>query len=98
MFVVNVPFDRCDDPADDGKQGGTFDGEFAIDRDGRFAGTKSDEFRRRRGADGITYTLKGRVAHGEAEGTLKMRILGTNCRSGLVEWKARKPSPPVPQT
>ncbi len=43
MFIVNVPF-NCDDPADDGKDGGSFEGKFAIDADGTFDDTKTDDF------------------------------------------------------
>ncbi len=98
MFIVGVPFDRCDDPADDGKQGGDFKGVFDIARNGRFGGTETDMFRRRGTPEGIKYTLDGKLDGREAKGTLKMKIIGTNCRSGLVEWKAKKPAPPVPQS
>jgi len=98
MFVRNVPFDRCDDPADDGKDGGSFEGKFPIDGNGKFDDTKTDQFDARGVATGITYTLKGSLDGSRAQGTLKMKLLGTNCRSGEVDWKARKPSPPVPQT
>ncbi len=95
MFIVNVPFHGCDDPADDGKTGGAFDGKFPIGQDGKFAGTKTDQFRRR-GPTGLTYTLRGELDGNRAEGTLKMKLLGTNCKSGKVQWVAKRPSPPVP--
>jgi hypothetical protein len=98
MFIRNVPFHDCDDPADDGKDGGSFEGKFPIRQGGKFGGTKTDLFNARGIASGITYTLKGTLDGNRADGTLKMKLLGTNCRSGEVDWKARKPAPPVPQS
>jgi hypothetical protein len=99
MFIVNVPFHDCDDPADDGKQGGGFEGAFDIDGNGRFGGTETDMFRRHRGTPtGLKYTLKGKVDGNRAEGSLETKVLGTNCKSGKVEWEAKKPAPPVPQS
>ena len=97
MFIVNVPFSDCDDPADDGKTGGGYEGKFQIDANGKFEDTKTDDFTRRHGgATGLKYTLKGKLDGNRAEGTLKTKVLGTNCKSGTVEWVAKKPAPPIP--
>ena len=98
MFIVSVPFHDCDDPANNGKDGGEFEGVFPIDNQGKFGGTKTDIFPRERGEmpTGIKYTLKGKLDGTRAEGTLDMKLLGTNCKSGKVEWKAKKPVPADP--
>jgi len=98
MFIVNVPF-TCEDPADSGRDGGFFQGKFEVDRNGRFSGTRKEDFRRRHGGpSGLEYTLKGKLEGKTAEGTLDTTVLGSNCESGKVEWVAKKPPPPVPQS
>ena len=95
-FARNLAFKDCDDPEDDGPQSGSFDAKFPVANDGSFGGTAKDIFTRRGGATGIRYTIKGTIDGNQANGTLKAKLLGTGCRSGEVEWKAKKPAPEPP--
>ena len=97
MFVINIPT-ACFDPGDDRRQTGPLEGSLRVRGGGRFRGTRTNEFRPRGTiATGLKYTVRGRLDGSRAKGTINIRIEGSNCYTGTLSWRAKKPPPPLPK-
>ena len=94
---MNVPF-KCDDPDDNGKDGGSFKGQVPMKTDGTFGETKQDDFppMPHAGAPtGLRYALKGELKGNRAAGRIEIeapRLRRLRLRQGGLRGQEARPT------
>ena len=100
-FVRNIKL-KCNNPDDNGTEGGTLEKAVPVKPDGSFDKTVQYDFDppmppRGGGATGIRYRLKGELKGDKASGFIEVELFGTGgCHSGKQDFEVKKPAPPVP--